>query len=832
MNPDQSPIQQLRNGVDRIDGSPIYRSTRELRPEQARVVADLWDFMRETVHHGAADASRCGRIILPPRTGKTVIAGASIGQTGLHTTFIVPTKVLVQQAACEFAEQLPGVPVGVYYGERKQLVPRGINVTTYAILQRILANEPLPEPIRNSELVFFDEAHHTLTPGRMHLVRDGFSSLALRVALTATPDWDHTRTLCRLFPSLIHELTLEDALELNLLAPARMWVYEVDADASEVQLVAGDYDLGALGRLMSQMPFARTLEQIRYLDTNRDKPALVTCVSRQQAYDLQAYLSLRQAPGRPAPGLILGETKAADRQRILADFAAGRIDTLIQVGVLLEGWSSARCKLLIDLAPSVSLVRCTQKYFRVMTRAGDTEAHIFILLPADLRVMPILPTELFGESLREYECGALFGPPRDAAGMASESVEMTPIDAIREIRACKRILVSGRVAKPKLQRDDLAAQRAVIRSCPHFDETAPCGLYRFRGLWFAHPLFTGYGEALLRWLGVGPRRRSYLSLLARLFPDGASHYYLASSRTQWSEPGSCRADAAHLIQAIHNPQDAGNPGVAVGYRALAGVAHDVVPTPAELVAHSQQREQLSYLLSALSRRQRRVIVWTFGLLGQPELKGREIADIEDVSRERVRQIQQLALKKLRRYCSRNDDGSLSMTTGMAARHRLPPFRIGLPVPSLWYNLRTVDPAAWLPLSNPIPVHDLPGFLDSVLVRLRVKRDILRYRRDHYSYSPWNALHSHSAEIGWQQDGQRLFAQVYDRFSFTDQGRHVVAGCVDFVLEGLLGSANLYMAGIGGEFDFYAVTGQHAERIHDAVEDRALRRRRRRRTGSR
>ncbi|MFC1642917.1 hypothetical protein ACFL5O_09590, partial [Myxococcota bacterium] len=61
----------------------------------------------------------------------------------------------------------------------------------------------------------------------------------------------------------------------------------------------------------------------------------------------------------------------------------------------------------------------TQKYFRVLTRHGADEARICVVLPSGLPALPILPTELFGRSLREYVCGDLIG--EDASEPAKPS---------------------------------------------------------------------------------------------------------------------------------------------------------------------------------------------------------------------------------------------------------------------------------------------------------------------------------------------------------------------------------------------------------------------------
>jgi len=492
-----------------------------LRPDQARVFHDFAAFLLDLATDPSAARSSFGRIILPPRTGKTVIAGHLIARTGLRATFIVPTKTLVVQTAGVLGALLPEVPIGVYFGERKDLVACGVNVATYSILLRDRARGALPEPIARSALVLVDEAHRAMTADRMDLLRGGFAPGALRVALTATPDYDDERALCRFFPRLIHEVTLEEALALDLLAPARLWVAEVDAEGSRVRVLAGDYDEATLGRVMSEAPFARAVEVFRYRGGNARLAALIACTTRQQAHDLRRYLLVHRPAAAPPPEVVLGETRPAERARILGGFEAGEVDTLIQVGVLLEGWSSARCKLLLDLAPTLSRVRATQKYFRVMTRHGGAEARIYVLLPKGLPELPILPTELFGPSHGEVLCGEIIGRAPEASG-GRAPVDPTGGTPIAGVTLKKRILLTTRLEAPKLDPKSLDDIRAVLRSSRDFDPEAPCNLTRFCAGSFEHPLFTGRGAALLRRLGVAPLAEAYEALLARLFPGGTA----------------------------------------------------------------------------------------------------------------------------------------------------------------------------------------------------------------------------------------------------------------------------------------------------------------------
>lgn len=237
-----------------------------LRAEQSRVLDDFARFLAD-VGGGPAQgaAAPFGRIIQPPRTGKTVVAAHIIARTGLPATFIVPTRTLVEQTAREMRAHAPGTAVGLFYGERKAIVEEGVNVTTYAMALAAFEAGRLPRPLREAVLVFADEGHRAMTARRLHLLRSGFDRRALRIALTATPNYDDpARRLEIYFPSLIHEIGLDEALELGLLAPLRVWVAEVDADASTVRVVAGDFEEQALGRLMSSAPFFRTTELFRY----------------------------------------------------------------------------------------------------------------------------------------------------------------------------------------------------------------------------------------------------------------------------------------------------------------------------------------------------------------------------------------------------------------------------------------------------------------------------------------------------------------------------------------------------------------------------------------
>lgn len=614
-----------------------------LRSEQVRVFADFATYLTDVATRPPSDRrpAFC-RILLPPRTGKTVIAGHIIDRAGLMATFIVPTRALLDQTVRELGHRMPGVAIGSYCGEHRRVVDHGVNVVTYAMLQTHAAE--LPAEIRRAALVFVDEAHHAMTPSRGAILSRAFDPLALRVALTATPDYGGERRLEHYFPDLIHEITLDEAMALDLLAPLRVWVAEVDADGSRVRFIAGDFEIDDLGRLMSTAPFFRAVEVFRYDPENADLPCLIACASRQQAYDLFQYLGRHRPRGAPAPVLVLGDTAREDRERSLARFEAGAVDTIIQVGVLVEGWSSPRCKLLLDLAPSMSRVRATQKYFRVMTRQANQEARIVVLLPANLPAIPVLPMDLFGGAAGEYACGQLMGQP--ATGTIAPILR-SPGTPIAGVELKSRIVITGAIDKPALDPDSPAEIRQVLESNPELTPET-CGVFRFAGLWFRHRLFTGRGDFLLRWLKIPMTRDGYDRWLGRLYPEASANRILTQAGERYPDRW-CADDVRRLVRRLRTPSANGCPEepFASAWYAISATSPRQPESPEAHCMVRQDWNRAFMLLPRLKRRQRLLLIHHYGLFGAPKTSLSDLAELTAISRERVRQILKHALSHLR-----------------------------------------------------------------------------------------------------------------------------------------------------------------------------------------
>jgi RNA polymerase primary sigma factor len=85
------------------------------------------------------------------------------------------------------------------------------------------------------------------------------------------------------------------------------------------------------------------------------------------------------------------------------------------------------------------------------------------------------------------------------------------------------------------------------------------------------------------------------------------------------------------------------------------VGDENAQTPFELLSHKNMHGQLDGLLTVLDERERKIIDARFGLAGQKPRTLEEVGQEFGVTRERIRQLQNIALRKLRRALQKKED---------------------------------------------------------------------------------------------------------------------------------------------------------------------------------
>ena len=86
-----------------------------------------------------------------------------------------------------------------------------------------------------------------------------------------------------------------------------------------------------------------------------------------------------------------------------------------------------------------------------------------------------------------------------------------------------------------------------------------------------------------------------------------------------------------------------------GRRFIDFLQDEGVPTPYDNIANAKWNDEVRRLLTTLSPIESRIIRWRFGLDDEDELTLKEIGDKYNLSRERIRQLQEQALGKMRKH---------------------------------------------------------------------------------------------------------------------------------------------------------------------------------------
>ncbi|HQP38074.1 MAG TPA: hypothetical protein PLI95_22980, partial [Polyangiaceae bacterium] len=296
----------------------------------------------------------------------------------------------------------------------------------------------------------------------------------------------------------------------------------------------------------------------------------------------------------------------------------------------------------MDLAPSMSRVRATQKYFRAMTRRGSEEAHLFVVLPKELPSPPLLPNEIMGLT-GEYACGDLLD--RSEPGAPARPVRQYPETPVSGVQLRQRLVVSTRLTRPTLQRGDWPAVREVLRSSGDWDENHLPSVRAFLWMVFDHPSFCGHGSFLLRWLGLPSTRVGYAALISSAFP-GPDILDLVGQRSDSATADWCAEDVAVFHQGLPGER-ASERDVESAAIALAGGSDEPPPLQDELI---ELHESIVWILlttvTCLRPNERFALIGRYGVGVEGESTYRDLVTVFGRSVERIRQLEYKARRRM------------------------------------------------------------------------------------------------------------------------------------------------------------------------------------------
>lgn len=218
-------------------------------------------------------------------------------------------------------------------------------------------------------LLVIDEAHHA-TAGTYRRCIDWYRQNAecKVLGVTATPDRADEAALGQVFESVAYEYGVLDAINNGWLVPIEQQMVTVGTlDFSGVKTTAGDLNQGDLADVMED---ERNLQGVAAptVEICGERRAIVFAASVEQAERLCEIIN-RYRPDKAR--WICGKTDKEDRRKILADFKAGRVQFVVNVGVLTEGFDDAGVEVVVMARPTKSRALYAQMAGRGTRPAED-----------------------------------------------------------------------------------------------------------------------------------------------------------------------------------------------------------------------------------------------------------------------------------------------------------------------------------------------------------------------------------------------------------------------------------------------------------------------------
>lgn len=374
----------LQQAVERLTTYVSAVPKDRLRGHQVETLEALLNFLRA--------GNTAGYINSPTGSGKTYLISELSQILGLKTIVLSPTKTILEHTHGVTTSLTPDADITNYYSGDKKLTGQTIN-TTYQSLPALLESGLLdPSEIG---LLICDEAHMALGEQRHKIYQQ--IPQALMIGLTATPYFGHLEGYRRrgmisnerwteLFTNQIHEISLEEGMERDILAPADVRLIKTAASVDNISISQGDYNKSQLERHLNiearnwlTVAMVAGLDKLpEHIQISEEKRAEIESIYQEikdkngiaifglSIEHVEKLAQMLRNSGIPSTFSVHGKTQNEARRDILKRYENGDIKVVLGVDMLSVGWDSPRTQVGIFLAPTQSAIVLLQQFGRIL----------------------------------------------------------------------------------------------------------------------------------------------------------------------------------------------------------------------------------------------------------------------------------------------------------------------------------------------------------------------------------------------------------------------------------------------------------------------------------
>jgi superfamily II DNA or RNA helicase len=318
----------------------------------------------------------------PTGAGKTVLASELVER------FYKNKKIIVLCHRLVLLEQLERALSKKHRVRKLTVSDKGPAFEDYEILlsTNMRAKHVLTDAVPKADLIIIDEAHRVSPNGTGYKrIIDDFEENgkpdAQFIGLTASPErrtGDQRDQLHLAFDTIIDCANIENLIaEGVLVQPVYRPHFVHDLDLRGIDISTGDFPVA---KLSDEIIKSSMLDYAMWgyrEEREKIKPSPVSAWFCADINVAEATLERIKAEGYGA-AIVTASTPIKERMDLLRQHEEGKIEAMVSVGVLAEGWDNPHCNIIVHLRPTLSKVLWGQSVGRGLRSAPGKEKCVII----------------------------------------------------------------------------------------------------------------------------------------------------------------------------------------------------------------------------------------------------------------------------------------------------------------------------------------------------------------------------------------------------------------------------------------------------------------------